>query len=90
MEYTAHWEASKAKVSVWFYTGEESSDAYVMTHEGTLSKDGTADRYAKEINSENQSGYSAEEIRAFAEAAYNITPEADRYWNFIYRSERYC
>ena len=78
-EYTAHWEASKAKVSVWFYTGEESSDAYVVTYEGTLSKDGAADRYVKEINSENQSGYSEDEIRDFAETAYNITPEFDRY-----------
>ncbi|MDV9527899.1 hypothetical protein RZ906_018700, partial [Clostridioides difficile] len=78
-EYTAHWEASKAKVSVWFYTGEESSDAYVVTPEGTLSKDGASDRYAKEINSENKGGYSEDEIRNFAETAYNITPEADRY-----------
>ncbi|MFR9273087.1 MAG: InlB B-repeat-containing protein, partial [Clostridia bacterium] len=82
-EYTAHWEASKAKVSVWFYTGKESSDAYVVTPEGTLSKDGAADRYAIEINSENKSGYSEDEIRDFAEIAYNLTPEVDRYESHV-------
>ncbi|BFL14465.1 InlB B-repeat-containing protein [[Clostridium] hylemonae] len=78
-EYTANWEANKATVSVWFYKAEGDSNAYVVTADGKLSTNGALNIYSKEINTENKEGYSAEQIKEYADIAYSITEEADRY-----------
>ncbi|MCU0081137.1 InlB B-repeat-containing protein [Extibacter muris] len=80
--YTAEWIANKAKVSVWFYKVQDNSPAYVITNTGELSTDGSQNKYSKDIDSDNKEGYSTEQIRAYAEEAYGITEEVDRFQTF--------
>ncbi|MFR1727019.1 InlB B-repeat-containing protein, partial [[Clostridium] hylemonae] len=64
---------------MWFYKAEGDSNAYVVTADGKLSTNGALNIYSKEINTENKEGYSAEQIKEYADIAYSITEEADRY-----------
>ncbi|KMZ54503.1 InlB B-repeat-containing protein [Dorea sp. D27] len=80
--YTAEWVANKAKVSVWFYKVQENSPAYVITNSNELSTDGAQNKYVKNIDSDNKEGYSTEQIKAYAEEAYGITEEVDRYQTY--------
>ena len=80
--YTAEWIANKAKVSVWFYKVQDNSPAYVITDAGELSTDGSQNKYSKDIDSDNKEGYSTEQIRAYAEEAYGITEEVDRFQTY--------
>ena len=76
----AIWKANKAMVSVWFYRTVKSEGLYYITQKGTLSREENGDnKYSKQISSANKSGYSEADIRKYAEEAYGLTEEIDRY-----------
>ncbi|WP_180995255.1 MBG domain-containing protein [Raoultibacter timonensis] len=75
----AQWTVYKAAITVWFHDTSENSKAYVVTDEGALSQERDLDKHALSIDSGNVRWYSASDIERFAEEAYELTPEVDRY-----------
>ena len=78
----AQWIANEATITVWFYDTFENSKAYVVSEGGVLSQDRSLDKHAKSIDSDSRQWYTAEDIKAFAEEAYGLTPEVDRYESY--------
>ena len=81
---TAQWRSNEAEVSVWFYGSADDSPAYFIDTDGKLVETGK-NKYSASIDTERKNGYSESALKGYADEAYALTPELDRYGGYEIR-----